>query len=69
MARGQKDTSETTEAKAVETESKYSKEQILSSARYANRHDILNALLTDGKEYTIAEVDSIMDGWFKKGAK
>ena len=69
MARVQKDTSETTEAKVAATESEYSKEQILSSARYANRHDILNALLTDEKEYTIKEVNNIMDGWFKKGVK
>lgn len=69
MARGQKETSETKEAQTVETESKFSKEQILASARYSNRRDILNALLTDGKEYTIAEVEKIMDGWFKKGVK
>lgn len=69
MARGQKETSETAEEQVAKTESKYSKKQILASAKYANRHDILNALLTDGKEYTIAEVNNIMDGWFKKGAK
>lgn len=50
-------------------ESKYSKEQILASAKFANRHDILNTLLTDGKEYTIAEVNSVMDSWLKKGVK
>ena len=69
MAKGQKETSETAEVQPVKTESKYSKEQILASARYANRHDILNALLIDGKEYTIAEVDKVMDGWLKKGVK
>lgn len=70
MAKGQKETVETAEVQAVDTEkSKYSKEQILASARFANRHDILNALLTDGKEYTIAEVNDVMDSWLKKGVK
>ncbi|MCM1234108.1 MAG: hypothetical protein NC489_28735 [Ruminococcus flavefaciens] len=50
-------------------ESKYSKEQILGSAKFAGRRDILGALLADGEEYTIAEVGRVMDGWFKKGVK
>lgn len=63
-------TVKTTDAQTVgKTESKYSKEQILASATFANRRDILNALLDDGKEYTIAEVNNIMNGWLKKGVK
>lgn len=70
MANGQKETVKIAEAQAVGTgKGKYPKEQILASARFANRRDILNALLTDGKEYTIKEVNSIMDGWLKKGVK
>ena len=62
MAKGQRETSET-------AESKYSKKQILDSAKFANRHDILNALLSNEKEYTIAEVNKVMEDWFKKGVK
>jgi len=61
-----KQTAGTAEAK---TGSRYTREQILASARFASRADILGVLLTDGKEYTIAEVNSIMDGWMKKGVK
>ncbi len=67
--KGQKEVTKTAETQAVKTETKYSKEQILDSAKFANRHDILNALLTDEKEYSIAEVNSVMDSWFKKGVK
>lgn len=69
MAKAQKEVPETAETQAVKTETKYSKEQILGSAKFANRRDILDALLTDGKEYTIAEVNSVMDDWMKKGVK
>lgn len=63
-----KQTTETAEA-AGTAESIYSKEQILASAKFAGRRDILDVLLEDGKEYTITEVNSVMDGWMKKGVK
>lgn len=39
------------------SEVKFSKEQLLASERFRNRRDILNALLSDEKEYTIAEAE------------
>ena len=53
----------------VASEIKYSKEQILSSVTFVDHHDMLDALLTDGKEYTVEEVSNIMDGWREKGVK
>ena len=51
--------------KEGKTENKYTKEQILLSYKYAKRRDLLNALLDDGKEYTLNEVDSMMDKFLK----
>lgn len=64
-----KETNKQTAEAAGTAESKYSKEQILASAKFAGRRDILDVLLADGKEYTIAEVNSVMNGWMKKGVK
>ena len=35
----------------------YKKEQLVASKRYANRRDLIRALLEDGKAYTLNEVD------------
>ncbi len=69
MARTQKETVKNEQEETVIAESKYSKEQILSSATFTNCHDMLDALLAEGKEYTVEEVNNIMDGWRKKGVK
>lgn len=47
------------------TENAYTKDQILLSEKYAKRRDLVNALLEDGKEYTIAEVEARMDKFLK----
>lgn len=38
----------------------FSKAQLVRSRRYINRRDALNALLKDGKTYSLAEVDEIL---------
>ena len=43
----------------------YTKDQILLSDKYAKRRDLVNALLEDGREYTIAEVDARMECFLK----
>lgn len=56
-------------AKEVDTSKSvalFCKEQIVSSKRYENDVDIVNALLQDGKEYALAEVDEMIER-FKKG--
>lgn len=56
-------------AKEVDTSKSvalFRKEQIVASKRYENDVDIVNALLQDGKEYALAEVDEMIER-FKKG--
>lgn len=46
-------------------ENTYTKDQILLSEKYAKRRDLVNALLEDEKEYTITEVDAMMEKFLK----
>lgn len=54
--------------KKVEAETKFTKEQILTSNKYANRRDILNAILSDS-EYTLSEVDFLLVEFMKGQVK
>ncbi len=47
------------------TKNTYTKDQILTSEKYAKRRDLVNALLEDDKEYTIMEVDAMMEKFLK----
>lgn len=62
-----------TEKKAETLESRqapqFTKEQILASARYQNRRDLVNALLNDGKGYTMEAVDRMIDNFMKGRVK
>ena len=49
-----------------QNEQKFSKEQILASARYANRRDLVDALLDKDKSYTFETVDNMIEK-YKKG--
>jgi hypothetical protein len=53
---------ETTETVNTAT---FTKEQLLSAKKYFNRKDILGVLLDDGKEYTIEQVDTLVDEFMK----
>ncbi|MCC2819561.1 hypothetical protein LK537_19845 [Lachnoclostridium pacaense] len=53
-------------AKTEQNEQKFSKEQILASARYANRRDLVDALLDKDKSYTFETVDNMIEK-YKKG--
>lgn len=48
----------------------FSKEQILSAAKFANRRDLLSQILEDGKTYTVdgvqKEIDKFMKGKVSK---
>lgn len=46
-------------------EAAFGKEQIIEAKRFADRKDILNALLENGKMYTIAEASRLMDEYMK----
>lgn len=39
---------------------KYTKEQLLASRRFATRRDLLGVLLKDSETYSIAEADSLI---------
>lgn len=43
----------------------FGREQLLASARYADRKDLVGALLEEGREYTIETVDKLMDEYMK----
>lgn len=48
----------------------FAKSQILASARFADNRDAVEAILDDGKEYTIAEVETLLhDFYFGKEGK
>lgn len=45
----------------------FTKRNILTFKRYAKRRDLLSVLLKDGEEYTMEQVDSLLQNFFKKG--
>ncbi len=47
-------------------EQKFSKKQILESARYVDRRDLVDALLDKDKSYTFETVDNMIEK-YKKG--
>ena len=48
-----------------ETKTTYTKQNLLSSKKYANQKDLINALLEDDKKYTLNEVDTILTKYLK----
>lgn len=53
-------------AKAENKAQTFTKAQIVGAKKYENDVDVINALLKDGKSYTLADVDKIIED-FKKG--
>lgn len=43
----------------------YQKGHILTFKKYAKRRDLLKALLEDDREYTMEQVDSLLENWLK----
>lgn len=43
----------------------YTKDQLLMSEKYVKRRDLVNALLDDDREYTVEEVDAMMEKFLK----
>ena len=60
-----KKTTTGTATRSEQTEPMFSKEQILASNKYYNRHDVINALWTDGSEKSIEEVDDMIEKFMK----
>lgn len=51
----------------VQTE--FTKEQILAASKYADRRDLVNALLDDKKRYTMKMVDEAISKYMKGQVK
>lgn len=47
----------------------YTKEQLAASQRYANRQDLINALLVPDKTYTLDEVEALIEKTMKGKVK
>lgn len=54
------------DTKTAETADKFAKQQLAESKRYKKKRDLLEALLENGKTYTIAQVDKIIGDYLKK---
>lgn len=60
-------TTKTEEAAA--TAATYTVDQLAASKRYANRRDLIRALLDSGKRYTLDEVDRLIESYMKGQVK
>ncbi len=47
----------------------FTKEQIAASQRYADRKDLVNAVLADGKKYTFQDVEKTIENYLKGKVK
>lgn len=50
-------------------EPRFPKEQIVLSETYVKHRDLVNALLSDGEEYSLKEVDSMIEKYRKGKVK
>lgn len=50
-------------------EQKFTKEQIAASQRYADRKDLVNAVLADGEKYTFEDVEKTIENYLKGKVK
>lgn len=50
-------------------EVEFDKEQVLTSAKYHNQRDLVDALLDPKKKYTVETVDKMIDGFMKGKVK
>ena len=57
-------------AAVKETNTKrYTKEQLIASRRYADKRDLLEALLDDDKKYSLSDADSKIEKYMKGEVK
>lgn len=47
----------------------FQKSGLLASKKYANRRDLLSVLLEDNKDYTLDEVDALLEKFLKGKVK
>ena len=51
------------------TTKRYAKEQLIASQRYADKRDLLEALLDEDKKYSLSDVDSKIEKYMKGEVK
>ena len=56
-------------AKSEQTEPKFSREQIVASKKYRNHMDFLKGNLADTQEYSLREVDALIETYMKGQVK
>lgn len=56
-------------AEGAKKENRFTKEQLLSSKRFRDRKDILDALLEDGKKYTVSDAELLIEKYMKGKVK
>lgn len=54
---------------AVKADPKFSKQQLVECGRYKNRKDLVDALLADNEEYTMKQVDEMIEKFMKRTVK
>lgn len=69
MAATRKNTGGAKTEQNEQNKQKFSKEQILASARFANRRDLVDALLDEDKSYTMKTVDNLVEKYMKGQVK
>jgi hypothetical protein len=55
-----------TESETAVSEATFSKQQVLTAKKYNDRRDLLAVLLTDDQQYTLTEVDKLIDEFLKQ---
>ena len=56
-------------AASAATEPKFTKEALMNSKRFHNERDIVSAVLEDGVEYAVSEVEGIITEYMKGKVK
>lgn len=70
MAVKKKETDEAVESVEVQSvQTMFTKEQILASAKYRNRRDLVDALLDGNTSYTTETVDELVNSFLKGQVK
>lgn len=55
--------------KDIEIEPKFTKKQLIDSNKYKKRKDLLTSLLNDDEQYSIKEVDDLIEKFMKGKVK
>ena len=70
MAVRKKETEDAVESVEVQSvQTVFTKEQILASAKYRNRRDLVDALLDENTSYTTETVDELVNSFLKGQVK